>query len=372
MRPGDGAYGVPALSVAGAAGAPGVQVLGTLVRILQRWRLLVLLPLGAAVGAGLVSLLLPAKYVASASFVPEESPSGGLPSSLAGLAAQFGIAVPAGGSRSPDFYASLLRARSITDGILSSRFPNPRLGSQDSLPLVDYLRIRGGTPAERLERGRRAMQRVLRVSVDRRTNVVGLTVELGDPGMAAAVANRYLRALNDFNLQVRESVGRARRVFVERRLEQARERLLVAEDSLRRFHERNVRYADSPELVFEQARLQRAVTMAQELYTSMAREYELARIAEVNDTPVITVLDSAQAPVRRSWPRRRILVLAAGGLAALVAVSLALIQAKADDLAQRDPAAARRLRADLGAVWSDIRRSLRAGKETNTTSGRRT
>jgi len=362
---------VAALSRPDTASAPGIQALSTLVRIFQRWRLLLLVPLGTAIGAGLVSLLLPTKYVASASFVPEESPSGGLPSSLAGLAAQFGIAVPAGGSRSADFYASLLRARSITDGILTSRFPNPRRGSQDSLSLVEYLRIRGATAAERLEKGRRVMQRVLRVSVDRRTNVVGLTVELGDPNMAAAVANRYLRALNDFNLQVRESVGRARRIFVERRLEQARGRLLTAEDSLRRFHERNVRYADSPELVFEQARLQRAVNMAQELYTSMAREYELARIAEVNDTPVITVLDSAQAPVRRSWPRRRILVLAAGALAALLAVSFALIQVKADDLAQRDPASVRRLRGDIAALWADIRRGLRIGKRSNAASAPR-
>lgn len=335
------------------SGASGVDALSTLVRILQHWRLLVLFPLATAVAVAVISLVLPAKYVASASFVPEESPTSSLPGSLAGLAAQFGVSANFGSARSPDFYANLLQSRSITAEILTSRYANSGAPG-DSVELLDYLKVRGRNARDRLENGLRLMTHLLSVGVDRRTSIVHLSVELKSPVMVAAVANRYLAALNEFNVSVRESVGRKRREFVEGRLASARQDLHDAENALRRFYERNVRYQDSPQLVFEQARLQRAVTMAQDLYTAIDREYESARIAEVNDTPVITVLDSAVVPARRSFPRRTVMVVGGAGLAFLVSLVLGLIAVKREDLVRRHPEESARLRSELLALKADV------------------
>jgi uncharacterized protein involved in exopolysaccharide biosynthesis len=84
--------------------------------------------------------------------------------------------------------------------------------------------------------------------------------------------------------------------------------------------------------------------MAQELYTSIAREYELARLAEVNDTPVITVLDAATVPMRRSAPRRTLLVLIAGMLAGVLALGIAIVEVKRGELARAHPEVALRFR----------------------------
>ena len=50
-------------------------------------------------------------------------------------------------------------------------------------------------------------------------------------------------------------------------------------------------------------RLQRAVDLKQEVYVSLAKSYDEARIAEVRDTPVITIIDSAVAPDKPSGPK---------------------------------------------------------------------
>jgi tyrosine-protein kinase Etk/Wzc len=44
--------------------------------------------------------------------------------------------------------------------------------------------------------------------------------------------------------------------------------------------------------------------LRQEVYQTLTKAYEEARIAEVRDTPVLTVIDSAVAPVHPSGPRR--------------------------------------------------------------------
>ncbi len=47
--------------------------------------------------------------------------------------------------------------------------------------------------------------------------------------------------------------------------------------------------------LFEHDRLERPVSMRQELVTAMAQAYEQARVDEVRNTPVITVIDQPES-----------------------------------------------------------------------------
>jgi uncharacterized protein involved in exopolysaccharide biosynthesis len=61
------------------------------------------------------------------------------------------------------------------------------------------------------------------------------------------------------------------------------------------------------------------------VYVSLAKAYDEARISEVRDTPVITIIDSAVAPDRRSAPKpllNGLIGLLAGGLLAFLLVFL--------------------------------------------------
>src|SRR5205807_248265 len=109
-------------------------------------------------------------------------------------------------------------------------------------------------------------------------------------------ANRY--AIK--NLRGR---ARARRTFAEQQADDARHNLEAAEDSLKTFYVRNRRIQDSPQLQFEETRLRRRVDVRQEVFLTLTREYEQARIDEVRDTPVLAVVDPPVAPTKHKWPK---------------------------------------------------------------------
>jgi len=92
----------------------------------------------------------------------------------------------------------------------------------------------------------------------------------------------------------RQSQAAAERGFTEERMAEAQEELRAAENELQRFLQNNRQFQNSPELVFQHDRLQRRVAMRQQVYTSLVQSYEQARIDEVPNTPVITVVEYAE------------------------------------------------------------------------------
>ena len=280
-------------------------------QLATRWRTLAACTLGTAVLFVGVASSRPSIYVAATSFVPEISAQrrlSGAAAGLAGLAGQFGLALGGDVAQSPRFYAGVIRSRAVRERLLLARFPDPRPGAApgDSVTLLALLRVGGRTRADTLERGARRVGNLLQIHIDNQTRIVRVTARSRYPTLAADVANRVVAELNVFNAGTRQSQARERRAFVESRILEVRQSLRDAEDRLRRFYETNRSWQQSPEMTVEESRLRQQVELARELYVTLSREFETARIEEVNDTPVLTVIDPAVAPVRRSFPRRRV------------------------------------------------------------------
>ena len=291
--------------------------------LLRRWRLVVGLPLGAAFLTAVVSFLIPPTYTATTAFVPEVSAQRRLLAGLTGLTGQFGISLGGEASQSPRFYAEVLKSRELMDRVLLSRFADPRSehNPPDSATLLRLLDVDGESLGDSLHRGRKKLKGQLAVRVDERTGIVQLSVDSRHPALAAAVANVFVKYLNEFNAQTRQSQASERRKFIEGRITEAEQELRRAEEDLRAFYDRNRRWQESPQLVVEEDRRRRQVQIRQELYLTLKREYETARIEEVNDTPVITVVDPAVPPQEKSKPRRRLLVvlmIVLGGIVGVV------------------------------------------------------
>ncbi len=303
-------------------------------------------PLVVAALTGVITLLISPTYTATTTFVPETGTQGRLPSGLAGLAGlatQFGVSLGPEASKSPRFYADILHSRELMEHVLLSHYSDPRNKAQtsaDSATLLSILGVSGRDAADSLYRGVKKLSNRTSVRVDPQTNIVSLSVDEHYPHLAAAVANRFVAYLNAFNAQYRQSQAREQRKFVEQRLVDGERDLRTAEEDLRAFYERNRSWQQSPQLTFEEGRLRRQVEVRQEVYLTLKREYESARIQEVNDTPVITVIDSATAPVRRSKPERILLLAIALVVSAMMGASWAagteyLAQARRDRMPRR-------------------------------------
>ena len=311
------------IAIPGAVRPPSAAPLRPASVLVRSWRLVAALTVLAAVLALVISQFLPRTYTASTSFLPE-APSSRLPSSLlnmADLAGQLGVQIGGDAIRSPRFYADVINSRQLAERALLSIYQDPRRGARDSVTLLALLNPKGRSQAERLANGVRTFREMMVTQLDAQTGILRLSIRSRYPDLSANIANRYVAAVNDFNASQRQSQARERRQFIERRLTSVERELRTAENEVRLFYERNRKYDQSPQLKLDEDRLRRDVDMRQQVYTTLAREFETARIQEVNDTPVITVIDSAIAVTTPSSPRPVAVVATAAILGGALALA---------------------------------------------------
>ncbi len=325
--------------------------------LLKRWKLVVGLPLAAALVATTVSLLTPPHFTAITSFVPERATEGvSLPGGLAGLASQFGIGLSSS-PNSPEFYTGILESRTLRDQALQARLEDPHTEMpNDSSTLLDILKIDGDSETERLENGRKEMVRAVSINVANETGIVHVSVETRYPALSADVANLLVGLLNQFNLKTRQTEGRERRLFIEGRQSAAGVELRNAEETLGGFLEQNRLFQDSPQLSFDYERLQRQVRIKEQLFTTLRQQYEEARIQEVDDTPLITIIDRAVPPEEKSSPKRLQILIMASLLGGILAVFIAFGREYVERVKQRNEQAVQ----ELAHRWATMKGKFRS------------
>lgn len=332
-----------------------VQFFNVLLR--RRW-LVAGIPVALAFLVCLFTLLQPRTYTSAASITPQsENVQTGR---LAGLAAQFGLSLPRGGaaSQSPEFYADLIESRTILTQLARTEYMVPEEVSGETQlrrNLLDLYEIEADSEPLRIEMALERLGDDVDVTVNVETGVVGVTVRSPWPGLSQRMARRLIDLVNRFNLQTRQSQAAEERRFLADRVDSARVDLRQAEEELRRFLEQNRAYQNSPQLQFEHDRLQRRVTLQQQVYTSLVESLEQAKIEEVRDTPVITVVEEPYDPAR---PDRRYL-LAKGVLSlllgTLIAGFIAFVLEGWDRLRRVEPRSIREFRRLLSDLVQEIR-----------------
>ncbi len=273
--------------------------------LLRHPRLMVWIPLVFAALAILAARMRGLEYTSQSQFEPRSSETGVSP--FQGLASQFGVNLSSfTGGQSVEFYAKVLESRELLHKAVQKEyvFSDRALGEEtgDTLrgTLLDLFNIQGETHESRLFAAVRNLDGRVSVRSDLRAGLVVVSTTAPWPELAAQINRTLLQLLNDFNLESRQSQAGAERSFVEERLEETKAAYDEAESELLRFHQVNRRYVDSPELVLEEQQLQRRVTHQQQLYTTLQQLYERARIDEVRNTPIMTVVEPPEVNIRRT------------------------------------------------------------------------
>lgn len=273
------------------------------------WRSIVVWGLAGLLAGVILGLVRPHTYTAHSSFVVEQSSARSLPSGLGALALQLGLDVGTEAGRSPQFYGGLVG----TTGLLASILDSTMTTTAGTVVTVRQAIGAGDdTSRTRLDAAVRRLRKRVASQVDARTGIVSVAVSARRPSAAEGIEALLISAVRRFNVSTRQLQARALRQFLEKRAAAASADLESAEQDLRGFYERNRRFNESPALAFEESRLKRQVELRQDLYLSLSKQLESARIEEVNDTPTITTIDSPFASTRPDGPG--ILALAVIGL----------------------------------------------------------
>ena len=100
--------------------------------------------------------------------------------------------------------------------------------------------------------------------------------------------------------------------------------LTKSENALKEFREKN-RQVLSPQLLLEQERFIRDVQINAAVYTELRKQFELVKIEEVKNIPVIIAMDPARAPATRDKPKRATIVLSVFFLSVLSIVGYLIV-----------------------------------------------
>jgi capsule polysaccharide export protein KpsE/RkpR len=83
-----------------------------------------------------------------------------------------------------------------------------------------------------------------------------------------------------------------------------------------------------PRLAVPYANLYREVQVQESVYELLTQQYEMARIQEAKDVPVVSVIDAPGVPEKKSFPPRLLLALIVAGISVFAASVLLLLQSQ--------------------------------------------
>lgn len=314
--------------------ATGAAAVRDFVASLRRHRRLILgIALPAALVVALLRLSRPREFASASAFIPQTKSQG---SAISALAAQYGVTLGGGGSQeSPGFYVDLLTSSAILGQLVDTPVVGARGGRTT---LADVYGVPAKTAAKRREETVKTLRRHVSVALVPRSGIIRVQVATPDSVVSQQVNRSLLALTNDFNLNTRRSQAKAERQFAEERLARVRDDLRAAEDRLEAFYRGNRVYESSPSLTFAQTRLTREMELQRQLNATLTQQLEQAKLDEVRDTPVITILEQPDLPLGpepRGTLRLTLLALIGGGV---VGVLLGLLQDTLRQAAGASPA----------------------------------
>ncbi len=182
---------------------------------------------GLLAGA-LLAFLIPARYESTVRLMPPDSTqTGGLAMAAAALS---GGAAGGLGSIAGDALG-LKSTSDIFVGILSSRTVQDKLIQQ-----FDLKKLYGD---RRMEDARKDLAERTGISVDRKSQIITITVTDHDPKRAAAIGEAYVAELNRLVAELSTSSARRERIFLEERLKAVSQDLEAAEKEFSQFSSKN-------------------------------------------------------------------------------------------------------------------------------------
>lgn len=303
-----------------------ISLLDYLNVIFKRWKLIAGICLSVIFLVGLYSLLKAPVYTAGVTVLPptESNVSGSL-SQLRSVASQFGLVQGETNLDSPFMYKKVLESRELISRVARRRYSSPEHREKQTLIEIYGLDETEDSKDKRLYKAYKKLLNSMKITVDNESMSLTLSIDAREPELSAEIANAMVEELDKLNGEIRTSKAKSNKKFIEERLKETKEKLRSAEEALENFRKKNRRIGDSPELLIQQGRLKREVELQQELFITLSREYELANIQEVKDTPQIYTVSKAKPPVEKSSPKPVKNVLLAGVFSIFLGIFVAFI-----------------------------------------------
>jgi len=150
-------------------------------------------------------------------------------------------------------------------------------------------------------------ERIL-ATFDRKTGVITIHTKMPDPVVAATTAQVAVEYLKEYVTSYRTDKARKQVKFLLEQVTEAKRRYQSSEAALAAYRDRN-RFLYTESAKVEEQRLQADFMLAQSVYNNLSQQHEQAKIRVEEETPVFKTLDPAAIPLKRSAPKRSLIVI---------------------------------------------------------------
>lgn len=367
------------------------SVLDIFIVLAKYKKVVIWLPVIAAIASAAISFTLPNIYKANAKLLPpQQSQSGGTAALLSQLGGAASALAGSAGLKNPnDLYVGMLKSRTVAD------------------KLIEKFDLKKVYEVETMEKTRAILEGNTAIAAGK-DGLISIEVEGEDKKLVAQLANAYVSELVSLTKVLAVTEASQRRVFFEQQLEQSKNNLAKAEMALKdaldthgvisvdadsraivetigrlraQISAKDIQLSamkafvttNNPEykrvqeelsslraelsklengrpalasdgggeagrqVGLENIKILRDVKYYQMLYELLSKQFEAARIDEAKDASIIQVLDPAIDPERKFKPKRSMLILLSTMLAFIAAVAWAFM-AEMRQKIMRDPA----------------------------------
>ena len=234
----------------------------------------------------------------------------GMLGQLSGLASLAGVNV--GEAAPTEIYQNLLTSESVLEPVVYAKYNTEEF--DHPVNLIEYFELEPdeSLPDSLQQRGmflqllKKLSESIIKTDVDRMTKILTVTVRMPEAQLSADVANNLVKGLNGYVVNKMKTFASEQRKYLDKRIAQVKDSLNIAENNLKEFRETNRMVMQSPQLMLAQARLTRNVEILNAVYIELMKQYELVKLQEVKDAPVLNIREQAKNPVKKTGPKRAI------------------------------------------------------------------
>ena len=182
------------------------------------------------------------------------------------------------------------------------------------------------------------------LSVEKKTSVISLSVTAQDPLVAARISEEVINKLQSYVVRYRTEKSRKDLDYYQGLYDEAKENYYSAQQRYASYVDRNQGVV-LQRVRTEQERLQNEMNLTFQLYNSCAQQLQAAKAKVQLETPVFTVINPPQVPLKQSKPSKATILVTCVFLGAVLAIVwvlwgrdfLAGLKKKEDE--EEDPAA---------------------------------
>ncbi|NLZ19846.1 MAG: chain-length determining protein [Bacteroidales bacterium] len=164
----------------------------------------------------------------------------------------------------------------------------------------------------------KAIRESVSLVVDKKTSVISLTVVAQDPKVAARISEEVIDRLQTYVTNYRTEKSRQDLEYYERLYDESKEAYFTAQQRYASYVDRN-QGVILQRVKTEQERLQNEMNINYQLYNACAQQLQTAKAKVQQETPVFTIINPPQVPLKRSKPSKPTILLASIFLGAVVA-----------------------------------------------------